>query len=70
MYVNEDYIINIIPLYPSGTNSTMFTECCETAITDSESNCPRCGRKVIGWDASRSERHRIRWQNATRNWRR
>jgi hypothetical protein len=70
MYINEGYAANIIPLTPRGTNSTMFTECCDTAITDSEPNCPKCGRKVIGYDASSDERRRIRWANATRYWKR
>jgi hypothetical protein len=71
MYINEEYTAGIIPLRPSGTNSTMFTECCEVAICDNEQLCPRCKRKVIGWDANSShERGQIRWGNATRNWKR
>lgn len=61
--------ININPIFPHGTNSTMFTSCCDTAICDDESNCPGCGKEVIGHDAdSNHERGRIRWANATRNW--
>jgi predicted amidophosphoribosyltransferase len=30
----------------SPTNSTHFTTCCETAITDRERCCPRCGEPV------------------------
>ncbi len=67
MYVNEDYPVGILPLYPSGTNSTMFTECCSVAICDDQSCCPVCKRKVIGHDASTShERGLIRWRYAYR----
>lgn len=69
MHFNEHYIPNIMPLMPRGTNSTMFTECCQTAICDDEPKCPACKRKIVGWDAnSISERSRIRWLNATRLW--
>ena len=71
MHINTDYIVGVIPLAPSGTNSTMFTKCCGTAICDDESVCPVCGRKVVGWDAeSRHERGRIRWRYATSHWKR
>ena len=70
MHVNEGYAAGIIPLTPQGTNSTMFTECCGCAICDDEPCCPCCGRKVIGWDAeNKNERHRIRWEDATKRWR-
>lgn len=70
-YINEDMDSGIIPLYPQGTNSTMFTECCEVAIRDEEGFCPYCKRKVVGWDANSSrERGRIRWANATKHWKR
>jgi len=59
----------IKPLYPQGTNSTMFTECCSVAICDDEANCPKCGERVIGWDAkTRHDRAMIRWRDATRRW--
>ena len=32
MYINPNIEAGIMPLYPSGTNSTMFTECCGVAI--------------------------------------
>lgn len=32
--------------FSSHTNSTKFTECCETAICDDQSACPGCGREV------------------------
>ena len=65
MYVNEGVIVGLLPLYPSGKNSTMFTECCEVAICDDEPNCPYCKRKVIGWDAgSNHKRCKIRWEHA------
>ena len=64
-YINPEYTAGLHPLYPSGTNNTFFTECCDTAICDDEPNCPRCGRKIIGWNAeSENERHKIRWRHA------
>ena len=30
----------------SPTNSTMFTSCCDVAITDSEAHCPRCRSEI------------------------
>ncbi len=63
--------IQIQPIYPSGTNSTMFTACCDTAICSDQLSCPRCKQLVIGHDAtSKYERERIRWSSATRNWKR
>ena len=68
---NEGYPQDIIPLMPQGTNSTMFTGCCGTAICDDEPNCPSCKSPVVGHDAeSQPERRRIRWRNATRFWKR
>jgi len=65
MYINPGFVAEIMPIYPSGTNSTMFTECCECAICADEPYCPSCKRKVIGWDAeSDHERRKIRWNNA------
>lgn len=65
MYINPDRIVGIKSIYPSGTNSTMFTECCGSAICDDEGCCPGCGRKVIGYDAETShERGKIRWNYA------
>ncbi len=70
-YINEDYEVGIKRLYPSGTNSIMFTECCGSAICDNESKCPSCGRKVIGWDAETSHKcGLIRWRDATKYWNR
>ncbi len=40
-------------------NSTFFTTCCGTAITDDEKNCPSCGEEVPG-------NHRQRWVAAMR----
>ena len=69
MNVNEPYPSGIISLSPHGTNSTMFTECCGTAICDDQAKCPKCKRNVIGWDAeSEHERGRIRWRRATSHW--
>ncbi len=71
MYFNPGVIVGIISLQPQGTNSTMFTECCETAICDDQPNCPRCGREIVGHDAeSNHERRMIRWKNATSHWQR
>jgi len=69
MLINSE-VVGMIPIMPQGTNSTMFTECCEVAICSDEPNCPKCGRKVIGWDLSIDERERKRWQDATRLWKR
>jgi len=70
MYINPEYIAGIVPVLPQGTNSTMFTECCECAICDNEPNCPICKRKVIGWDETQDRRRKSRWQYATRTWNR
>lgn len=71
MYINEGFIVQIEPIYPSGTNSTMFTECCGTAICGDEKCCPSCGREVVGHDADTDgERNKIRWKSATRLWKR
>ena len=71
MYINPEYRAGIIPLMPYGTNSTMFTECCGTAICSSQLCCPSCGREVVGYDAENdAERGNVRWQYATRNWKR
>jgi len=71
MHYNEGYPSDIISLTPQGTNSTMFTACCNTAICDDQSNCPKCKRLVVGHDAgSPHERGRVRWNNATRHWKR
>ena len=29
------------------TNSTKFTDCCDTAICDDQIKCPRCEKQVI-----------------------
>lgn len=66
----ETYI-QIVPLVPQGTNSTMFTACCHVAICDRETKCPRCRKKVIGADCvSDFARRELRWKNATRYWKR
>ena len=64
------YVVGIEPIYKSGTNSTMFTECCQVAICDDEQKCPACGKKVIGWDQPQAQRSKTRWKNATRFWNR
>jgi len=69
MYLNPEVLAGVLPLQPQGTNSTMFTECCETAICDCELCCPSCGRKVVGWDAETDHlRARRRWSYATSHW--
>ena len=56
-------------LSPNGTNSTMFTSCCNTAIFNDQSCCPKCGEEVIGADAeSAHARGMIRWRYATSHW--
>ena len=68
-YMNPGVVSGVNPLNPSGTNSTHSTECCGVAICQDESDCPYCGRHVIGYQAeSHSERARIRWRYATRHW--
>lgn len=70
MHVNEwSRFVGVLPLYPQGTNSTMFTECCEVAICDTQGLCPKCKREVIGADdESEYDRGRTRWRYATRHW--
>lgn len=61
----------IVSLEPRGINSTMFTQCCRTAINDNQKNCPRCDEPVVGHDeTSDHARSRARWANATRRWKR
>ncbi len=70
MHINEGYSSEIISISPHGTNSTMFTTCCEVAICNDQLRCPHCSRNVIGHDAETDHaRGRIRWRNATRGWR-
>ena len=67
MHINTGQVIGLLPLYPQGTNSTFFTECCQVAICDDQACCPSCERKVIGWNEdSDHKRHMIRWQHAYR----
>ena len=69
MYINPRYIAGILPLYPQGTNSTMYTECCSVIICDNQGSCPTCDKKVIGFDAETdNDRHKIRWEAATSHW--
>ncbi len=71
MYLNPGVIAHIMTLRPQGTNSTMFTECCGTAICDEQRACPRCDRLVIGHDEpDHHRRGRIRWLDATSDWKR
>lgn len=64
----------------SPTNSTMFTTCCEVAITDEQIFCPSCRRDVVPhsrnerWDAAygpikrRHEGYGNRWPNHGLDW--
>lgn len=63
MYINKGYKAGVFLCSP--TNSTKFTECCETAICDNETKCPRCKRDVIGGeDESDHKRGKTRWNYA------
>lgn len=71
MHINPEYLAGVISLSPTGTNSTMFTECCDVAICDDQACCPQCKRDIIGHDAkSTHERGRRRWRYATAHWKR
>ena len=70
MYINPGVVAGVNPLYPQGTNSTFFTECCDTAICRDQGHCPKCGREVIGCNSPEGEREKIRWQYATKHWKR
>ena len=51
-------------------NSTMFTDCCETAICDDQYTCPACGVNIIGLDeATNHKRGLRRWNVAYKPWR-
>jgi len=60
---------HIVPLLPQGTNSTMFTACCEVAICSDQARCPQCKELVVGHDAAPGhERDLVRWRDATATW--
>jgi hypothetical protein len=66
----SDRVSGVIPLQPQGTNSTIFTDCCQVAICDNQARCPHCGLPVIGWDEPTTHlRGRARWRAATFHWR-
>jgi hypothetical protein len=48
----------------SPTNSTMFTTCCEVAITDQEQQCPTCRQEVLPF--GRNERWSVAYRRAPR----
>lgn len=49
----------------SPTNSTMFTRCCETAICDDQSFCPKCRQEVYpGEGHTDHQRAMMRWEMA------
>lgn len=67
--MNKQSVANIVSLLPQGTNSTFFTECCQVAICDYQKVCPHCKGLVIGHDAlTEHARRMIRFENATRFW--
>jgi len=69
MYINPGVLAGIVSIFPHGTNSTMFTECCEVAICDDQRCCPQCKRDIIGYDSSSDhKRGMIRWRDATKKW--
>jgi predicted amidophosphoribosyltransferase len=47
----------------NGTNSTLFTDCCGSAIVD-EKCCPSCGKEVVGCHVCKNDRHRYRQMKA------
>ena len=69
--MNDEPVEDVHRLEPQGTNSTMFTVCCDTAICEDQPRCPRCNALVIGYDAASSyKRGMIRWRSATQHWNR
>jgi len=62
--MNDDKYFPVGVRLCSPTNSTLFTECCDCAVTDTDSRCPHCKRLVIGHDESPSERRKLRWEHA------
>ncbi len=68
---NIGYSSGVLRLQPNGTNSTMFTDCCHTAIHDDQRNCPICGNEVVGYDSeSMRQTGENRWRLATAHWNR
>lgn len=46
----------------SPTNSTIFTNCCNAAITDSQVQCPSCEKEVYpGRESTERQRSMNRW---------
>ena len=47
------------------TNSTMFTDCCDSAVTERDTKCPSCGALVypVG-EEDDHKRATLRWQYA------
>ncbi len=39
--------------FSSHTNSTLFTDCCGSAILDYENCCPSCGSEIPGGERGR-----------------
>lgn len=63
MYINPECTAGVYLCSP--TNSTMFTECCDVAICDSEGSCPKCGREIIGHaEEADHKTHKTRWNYA------
>ena len=64
MHINPEYPVGF-RLTPQGTNSTLFTECCGTAICSDEKCCPGCGREAMGSSIEdHHERAVYRWKIA------
>ena len=71
MIRNTGYESKVLDIYPSGTNSTMFTECCSVAICNDQRCCPKCGREIVGYNEKTDYECGIaRWRNATKHWKR
>lgn len=46
-------------------NSTIFTNCCDTAILGHQACCPACGEEVTpGHEATQQQRDSMRWSMA------
>ena len=65
MYINPGRKVGFLPLYPQGTNSTLFTQCCRVAICEDQKCCPSCGCDAMGSEIENShERGVYRWKLA------
>lgn len=46
--MNEELVYGVYLCSP--TNSTIFTECCDVAICNSQKRCPKCNSLIYGYD--------------------